>query len=36
MTAVERVSHSNEYLQFWPGDETKLSFAQSTACHAPT
>ena len=26
VTAVERVSHSNEYLQFWRGDETKLSF----------
>jgi len=27
VTAVERVSHANEYLQFWPpGDETKLSF----------
>src|SRR5207249_4172154 len=23
VTAVERVSHSNEYLQFWRGDETK-------------
>ncbi len=28
VTAVERVSHANEYLQFWPpGDETKLSFS---------
>jgi Tol biopolymer transport system component len=28
VTAVERVSHSNEYLQFWPpGDQTKLSFS---------
>jgi Tol biopolymer transport system component len=28
VTAVERVSHANEYLQFWPpGDMTKLSFS---------
>src|SRR5262245_21566467 len=28
VTAIERVSHANEYLQFWPpGDETKLSFS---------
>lgn len=28
VTAVERVSHANMYLQFWPpGEETKLSFA---------
>jgi Tol biopolymer transport system component len=28
VTAVERVSHANEYPQFWPpGDETKLSFS---------
>jgi len=28
VTAVERVSHANEYLQFWPpGDWTKLSFS---------
>ena len=26
VTAVERISHANEYLQFWRGDETKLSF----------
>jgi Tol biopolymer transport system component len=28
VTAVERVSHANEYLQFWPpGDEKQLSFS---------
>jgi Tol biopolymer transport system component len=28
VTAVDRVSHANEYLQFWPpGDETRLSFS---------
>jgi Tol biopolymer transport system component len=27
VTAIERISHSNEYLQFWPGDMTKLSFS---------
>jgi TolB protein len=27
VTAVERVSHSNGGLHFWPGDETKLRFA---------
>jgi len=28
VTAVARVSHANEYLQFWPpGDESKLSFS---------
>jgi Tol biopolymer transport system component len=28
VTAVESVSHANQYLQFWPpGDETKLSFS---------
>jgi Tol biopolymer transport system component len=26
VTAVERVSHANEYLHFWRGDETKLRF----------
>src|SRR5262245_33651165 len=26
VTAVERVSHANEYLHFWRGDPTKLRF----------